>query len=76
MPRVIPIGLLEMTEVEQAAVTLGFEVNRLEIRRAEEIAPAIEPLKGRAEALYVVTEALVNTNTASRSTIWRWARDC
>jgi putative ABC transport system substrate-binding protein len=28
----------------------------------EDIAPAIEPLKGRADALYVVTEALVNTN--------------
>jgi putative ABC transport system substrate-binding protein len=57
-----PIGLLEMVEVQRAAAALGFEVDRLEIRRAEEIAPAIEPLKGRADAIYVVTEALVNTN--------------
>jgi putative ABC transport system substrate-binding protein len=57
-----PIGALEAGEVQAAARTLGLEVIPLEIRRMEDIAPAIEPLKGRADALYVVTEALVNTN--------------
>jgi putative ABC transport system substrate-binding protein len=57
-----PIGALEAGEVQAAAKTLGLEVIPLEIRRMEDIAPAIEPLKGRADALYVVTEALVNTN--------------
>jgi putative ABC transport system substrate-binding protein len=33
-----------------------------EIRQAQDIPPAIEALKGRADALYVVTEPLVNTN--------------
>jgi putative ABC transport system substrate-binding protein len=57
-----PIGVVEMREVQAAAGTLGLEVTPLEIRRAEDIAPAIEPLKGHADGLYVVTEALVNTN--------------
>jgi putative ABC transport system substrate-binding protein len=57
-----PIGVLEMHEVEAAAQTLGLDVARLEIRRAEDIAPSIEALKGGADALYVVTEPLVNTN--------------
>jgi putative ABC transport system substrate-binding protein len=64
-----PIGVLEMAEVERAAHVLGFEVARLEIRQAGEIAPAIEPLKGRADALYVVTEALVNTNRIQINTL-------
>src|SRR5262245_44687422 len=34
----------------------------LEIRRAEDIAPAFEALKGRADALYVCNDPLVNTN--------------
>jgi putative tryptophan/tyrosine transport system substrate-binding protein len=57
-----PIGVLEMHEVEGAAQTLGLDVVRLEIRRAEDIAPTIEALKGGADALYVVTEPLANTN--------------
>jgi ABC-type uncharacterized transport system substrate-binding protein len=38
---------------------LGFEVTLLEIQRAEKIAPAFESLKGQADALYVVVDALV-----------------
>src|SRR5207248_1620643 len=53
---------LEMRQVEVAAATFGLEVTSLEIRRAEDVAPAIEPLKGHADGLYVVTEALANTN--------------
>ena len=34
----------------------------LDIKRAEDIAPAIEMLKGRAQALYVVGDPFVNTN--------------
>ena len=51
-----------MRQVEVAAATFGLEVTSLEIRRAEDVAPAIEPLKGHADGLYVVTEALANTN--------------
>ena len=49
----IPHAVLEMGEVQAAARTLGLEVATLEIRRAEDIAPAFEALKGRADALYV-----------------------
>jgi putative ABC transport system substrate-binding protein len=48
--------------VQVAASTLGVEVVTSEIRRAEDIAPAFAALKGRAEALYVVGEALANNN--------------
>jgi putative ABC transport system substrate-binding protein len=60
---------LEMTEVERAGRALGFEGVRLEIQKVEEIAPAFESLKGRADALYVVTEALANTNRIQINTL-------
>jgi putative ABC transport system substrate-binding protein len=50
-----PASALETAEVQAAARTLGLEVATLEIRRAEDIAPAVEALKGRADALYVTT---------------------
>jgi putative tryptophan/tyrosine transport system substrate-binding protein len=68
------IGVLEMREVQAAAQTLGVEVATLEIRRAEDIAPAIEALKGGADALYVVTEPLVNTNRVQINTLALGAR--
>ena len=46
-------AVLEMAEVQAAARSLGLDVVTLEIRRAEDIAPAFEAFKGRADALYV-----------------------
>jgi putative tryptophan/tyrosine transport system substrate-binding protein len=57
-----PEAVLEMREVQAISKTLGLEVATVEIRRAEDIAPAFEALKGRADALYVITDALVSTN--------------
>jgi putative ABC transport system substrate-binding protein len=57
-----PAATLEMNEVRAAARTLGLEVITLEIRRGEDIAPAFEALKGRAEALYVAIDALANAS--------------
>jgi len=57
-----PQAVLEMREVQAVAGTLGIEVAPLEIRRAEDIAPAFEALKAQADALYIVGDALVNTN--------------
>src|SRR5215475_8474287 len=54
-------AVLEMGEAQAAARTLGLEVVTLEIRRAEDIAPAFEALKG-AEALYVCGDPLVSAN--------------
>jgi ABC-type uncharacterized transport system substrate-binding protein len=55
-------AVLEMGEVQAAARTLGLEVARLEIRRAEDIAPAFEAIKAPADALYVAQDALVAAN--------------
>jgi putative tryptophan/tyrosine transport system substrate-binding protein len=55
-------AVLETGEVQVAAHALGLEVFNFEIRRAEDIAPAFEALKGRAQALYLPSDALVYTN--------------
>jgi putative ABC transport system substrate-binding protein len=57
-----PEAVLEMRDVRAISKTLGLEVATVEIRRAEDISPAFEALKGRADALYVITDALVSTN--------------
>src|SRR5262249_44036101 len=48
--------------VAAAARKLGLEVVVLEIQRAQDIAPAVEALKGRADALYVCIDSLMNAN--------------
>jgi putative tryptophan/tyrosine transport system substrate-binding protein len=57
-----PFTLLELGEVQAAARTLGLEVATLEIRRAQDIVPAFEALKGGVEALYVAGDPLLNAN--------------
>ena len=69
-----PNVVLEMSEVTAAARTLGVEVVPLEIRRAEDIAPAFEALKRRVEALYVVQDPLVLTNRIRINTLAQGAR--
>jgi len=51
-----------MGEVRAATRKLGVELVPLEPRRTEEITPALEPLKDRVEALYVVGDPLMNLN--------------
>ena len=69
-----PDAVLEMREVQAAARTLGLEVAPLEVRRAEDIAPAFAALKAQADALYVVGDALVNANRTHIITLARDAR--
>ena len=57
-----PFSVLELGEAQAAARALGLEVNALEIRRSEDIGPAFDALKGRAEALYVCPDGLMNAN--------------
>ena len=57
-----PAAVLEMGGVHSAARTLGIEVIPFEIRRSEDIAPAFATLSGRAEAVYVVGDPLLNAN--------------
>ena len=69
-----PITALEVDEVQTAAHTLGLDVIILEIRRPEDIAPAFETLKGRAQALYVVGDPLLATNRVRINTLALVAR--
>jgi putative ABC transport system substrate-binding protein len=68
------LAVLEMSEVQAAAARFGLEAAALEIRRAEDIAPAFETLRGGADALYVVADPLVNTNRARIHTLAMGAR--
>jgi putative tryptophan/tyrosine transport system substrate-binding protein len=69
-----PFAVLEMAEVQAAGGTLRLDVANFEIRRAEDIAPAFEALKGRADALYVVNDALTVTNRIRINTLALAAR--
>jgi putative tryptophan/tyrosine transport system substrate-binding protein len=69
-----PNAVLEMSAAQVAARALGLEVVMSEIRRAEEIVPAFEALKGRAEAIYVSSDPLVNTNQFRINTLVLGAR--
>jgi ABC-type uncharacterized transport system substrate-binding protein len=64
-----PVAVLDMREVQAAARTLGLDAAPFEIRRAEDIAPVFEALQGRADALYVCGDPLVNTNRIRISTL-------
>jgi putative tryptophan/tyrosine transport system substrate-binding protein len=59
-----PTVVLEIKEIQTTAAALGLVVVTLEIRHAEDISPAIESLKGRAEALYISADALLVANAS------------
>jgi putative ABC transport system substrate-binding protein len=66
--------VLEMREVAAAAQKLGLEVARLEIRQGEDIVSALGSLDGRAQALYVCTDPLINLNHVNINAIALRAR--
>jgi ABC transporter substrate binding protein len=69
------IAILEMREVAAMASTLGLEVVIADdIRQAENFAPAFEALKGRAEALYIANDPLVDANRTHIITLANGAR--
>jgi putative ABC transport system substrate-binding protein len=57
-----PGAVLELAEVQSTAHIFGLKASALEIHRAEDIAPAIEAIGDRAEALYVCGDPLLNTH--------------
>jgi len=57
-----PASVLEMGEAQAAARKLGLEVTTSEIRRIDDIAPALEALRQRADALYLCPDPLMGTN--------------
>jgi putative ABC transport system substrate-binding protein len=69
-----PTAMLNVDEVQAAAPKLGVELIKLELGRAEDIAPAIDGLKGRAQALYVVGDPFVLDNQIQINTLALVAR--
>ena len=57
-----PASVLEMREAQAVASKVGVEITTSEIQRAEDITPAFEALRERADALYLCPDALLNTN--------------
>jgi putative tryptophan/tyrosine transport system substrate-binding protein len=67
-------AVLELSQVLAAARTVGLEIVGLEIRRTEDIAPAFETLKGRADALYVIIDPTIISSRVRISTLAVGAR--
>jgi putative tryptophan/tyrosine transport system substrate-binding protein len=57
-----PNSVLEMGEARAAARTLDLAVVASEVRTVEDITPAFDALKGRADALYVCSSPLTTTH--------------
>jgi putative tryptophan/tyrosine transport system substrate-binding protein len=64
-----PGAMLDVRETEQAARTLRIEGITFEVRRAEDIAPAFDALKGRVDALYVPTDPFAATHRIRINTL-------
>ena len=66
--------VLDVGEVRVAASRLGLDIISLDVRRAEDIAPAFDAINGRAEALYVSNDPLIVTNVNRINTLAVGAR--
>ena len=66
--------MLEAERVRATAHALDLEAARLEIWRSEEIVPAFEAIRGKADALYVVSDALIAANRTLLTTLALSAR--
>ena len=69
-----PNAALEVGEVQAAARALGLEIATSEIRRTEDIGPAMEAIRGHADALYVAGDFLLNANRIGINTLAIGAR--
>jgi ABC-type uncharacterized transport system substrate-binding protein len=67
-------SMRNVREVEAAAAKLALQITPLDIRSAEDVAPAMETLKGRAQALYVVGDPLIADNQIQINTLALAAR--
>jgi len=70
-----PQAVLDKEDVQATARKLGFDASTSEVRRADDIAPAMEALKGHhSEALYVVSDPFINANRVRINTFALAAR--
>jgi putative tryptophan/tyrosine transport system substrate-binding protein len=67
-------AVLEMGEVQAAARSVGLGVILSQVGVADDIAPAIEALKGRADAVYTCSDPLLTTNRIGVNTLALGAR--
>jgi putative tryptophan/tyrosine transport system substrate-binding protein len=65
---------LEFEAAQAAAHTLSLNPITLEVRRGEDIQPAIDSLNGSADALYVCADSIVNSNRVLLNTLALKAR--
>jgi ABC-type uncharacterized transport system substrate-binding protein len=63
-----------MGEVQAAARSVGLGVILSQVGVADDIAPAIEALKGRVDAVYTCSDPLLTTNRVSVNTLALGAR--
>jgi len=66
--------MLEAQEAKATAQALGLEAARPEIWRSDDITPAFEAIRGKADALYVVSDPLIATNRTLITTLALSAR--
>jgi putative tryptophan/tyrosine transport system substrate-binding protein len=69
-----PVVALELRELEKMGSVLGLEVLTKEIRRTEDIASAIDALKGRVEGIYVAQDLVTITSRHRINTLALAAR--
>jgi putative ABC transport system substrate-binding protein len=69
-----PLTALELGELQAAARPLGLQLDTLEIRRPQDIASALEAVKGRADTLYVCQDLLTRANRLRINTLTLAAR--
>jgi putative ABC transport system substrate-binding protein len=69
-----PTAMLNVGAVQSAALKLGLEVIPLDVKRADDLAPAIDSLKGRAQAIYVVGDPIALDNQIQINTLALVAR--
>jgi putative ABC transport system substrate-binding protein len=67
-------NVMERGEIQKAAATYGLEILMPDIRTAEELASAIEAARGHADALFVQTDPLTNTNRSQLNALALAAR--
>jgi putative tryptophan/tyrosine transport system substrate-binding protein len=69
-----PSSMRELDATQAAARTLGLKIAMSEIRRAEDIVPAFEAIRGRAEALFLLSDPLLIANRAHINALAQNAR--
>jgi ABC-type uncharacterized transport system substrate-binding protein len=69
-----PLTVLELGELQAAARPLGLQLDTLEIRGPQDIASALDTVKGRADALYVCQDLLTRGSRLRINTLALAAR--